>query len=152
MSIDLGNRKHVISTTLVDIDTGKEITLFKRECSRCHFYEDITFDGVIITLRIEQKYDLGNSDPVLDADVYRNISGNKGKKLRNGKWHHALKIFNEKENKMLYEFSFRNLRLRLVAKMMFSLSPRIDAVIVKQEQEQRQIVVVVGVVSCITLV
>ena len=94
MPIHLGNGKNILSMTLVDIGTGKEVILFEREGSRCHFYDDIDFDGYIITLRIDWG-DIRNSDPMLDADVYINVSGNKSKKINTGKWHHTLKDFDE---------------------------------------------------------
>ena len=135
MPIDLGNGKNVLSMKLIDVGTGKEVSLFEREGSRCHFYDDIEFDGYIITLRIDWG-DIRNSDPVMDADVYINNSCAKGKKIRYGKWHHTAKNFDEIENKKLYEFSFGDLKLRLGAKMTFSLSVGIDAKIVKKEQSE----------------
>ena len=117
--------------TLVNLGTGKEVTLFEREGSRCHFYDDIYLDDYIITLRIDWG-DIRNTDPVLDADVCRNILGKKGKKLKNGKWHHTLKDFDEMENRKIYEFSFRDLKLRLSEKMTFPLSLGMDVILVKK--------------------
>ena len=131
MAIDLGKGKNVLSMTLIDLSTGKETTLFERQGSKCHFNEDIYFQNYIITLRIDWG-DIRNSDPVLDADIYQNESGNKGEKLRNGHWHHTLKDFDEDDNLKLYYFSFDQLKLKLAAKMTFSLSVRMDAILEKK--------------------
>ena len=135
MAIDLGNGKNILSMTLVDMSSGKEKTLLERQGSRCHFYEDIYFEGHIITLRVDWG-DIRNTDPVLDADIYQDISGRKGKKLRNGSWHHTLKESNANENRKIYHFSFNHLRLRLGAKMSFSLSVSMDAIIVKEGHDE----------------
>ena len=113
MAIDLGKGKNVLSMTLIDLRTGKETTLFEREGKRCHFYEDIYFQNYIITLRIDWG-DIRNTDPVLDADIYQNDSGKKGKRLRNGHWHNTLKEFDEDYNRKIYDFSFDQLELKLV--------------------------------------
>ena len=135
MPIDLGNGKNVLSMTLFDLRTGKETTLFEHEGSRCHFYKDICFENYIITLRIHWD-DIKNGDPVLDADIYPNISGKKGKKkLRNGPWHHTLKEFDEIENRKIYDFSFKQLNIRLTAKMTFSLSVGMDAILVRKTHD-----------------
>ena len=130
MSISLEDGKSVLSMTIVDIDSGKEQVLFEREGRRCLFNDDIYFEGYIITLRIDWS-DIRNTDPVLDADIYRNHSGQKGKKLRNGIWHQTEKQFDVKENRKIYEFVFNDLRLRLGAKMSFSVPASMDAILVK---------------------
>ncbi|MBI5048446.1 MAG: hypothetical protein HZB54_05840 [Deltaproteobacteria bacterium] len=135
MPIDLGNGKNILSMTLIDMNSGKEITLYEREGSRCHFHEDIYFEGYIITLRVDWG-DMWNTDPVLDADIYQNVSGKKGKKLRNGNWHHTLKEFDANENRKIYDFSFNHLKLRFGAKMSFSLSLSIDAILVKENYDE----------------
>ncbi|MBN1545261.1 MAG: hypothetical protein JW902_01225 [Syntrophaceae bacterium] len=132
MSIDLGNGKSVVSMTLTDLHTGKVSTLFERKGKRCHFHEDIYFENYIITLRVDWG-DIRNTDPVLDADIYRDDSGNKGKKLRNGKWHHTSKQFNEDVNQVVYEFLFDQLKLMLVAKITFALSTGMGAILIKKE-------------------
>jgi len=137
MSIDLGNGKSVVSITLVDCRSGKETILFEREGSRCHFNEDIHFEGYIITLRVDWG-DMRNTDPVLDADIYQNQSGAKGDRLKNGGWHHTLKEFDDKENRRIYNFSFGHLNLRLGAKMSFSQSVSIDAILVTEGNNERQ--------------
>ena len=116
--------------TLIDLSTGKATTLFEREGSRCYFYEDICFQNYIITLRIDWG-DIRNTDPVLDADIYQNDLGKKGKRLRNGFWHHTLKQFDENDNRKIYHFSFDQLKLKLAAKMTFSLSVGMDAILDK---------------------
>lgn len=130
MSIDIGNGTNVLSMVLIDLHTGKETTLFEREGSKCHFYEDIYFEDYIIILRIDWS-DIGNADPVLDADIYQNIAGRKGKKLRNGPWHHTLKEFDETENKKIYAFSFNQLTIKLSAKMTCTKTFTADAILVK---------------------
>ena len=129
MPIDLGNGKSVLAMRLLDLSTGEETTLFEREGSRCHFRDDICFDHFIITLRVDWG-DLRNTDPVLDADIYENISGQKGRRLRNGPWHHTTKNFFPEKNLAVYDFEFQELRLRLSARMTFALGVSMDAIIV----------------------
>jgi len=132
MAINLGNRKSVLAMRLLDISTGQETTLFEREGSRCHFHDDIYFDHFIITLRVDWG-DLRNTDPVLDADIYESIAGQKGRKLRNGPWHHTTKNFVPEENLSVYEFAFQKLRLRLSARITFGLGVGIDAILVDSD-------------------
>jgi len=113
---------------LVDLLTGKEITLFEREGSRCYFYEDINFEDYTITLRIDWD-DIRNTDPVLDADIYQSIPGKKKKKLRNGPWHHTLKDIDESSNRKLYDFTFNHLKLKLATTITFSLSVKVDGIV-----------------------
>lgn len=134
MPIDLGGGKSIVSMTLFDLHTGKETTLFEREGSRCQFHEDIYFKGYIITLRVHWG-DIRNTDPVLDADIYVDVSDKKGKKIRSGKWHHTLKEFSLRDNLPLYEFEFNQLRLRLGAVMTFALSVGMDAIIVSADED-----------------
>lgn len=135
MPIDLGSGKNVLSMSLIDLCTGKEAALFEHEGSRCHFNEDIYFEDYIITLRVGWG-DIRNTAPVLDADIYQNILGKKGKKLRNGNWHHTLKKFDINENRKIYDFLFNQLKLRLCAKMSFSLSVGMDAILVKKGHDE----------------
>jgi hypothetical protein len=137
MPINFGNDKNVLSITLLDLRTGNKTTLFEREGSRCHFYDDIYLKDYIITLRIDWG-DIRNNDPVLDADIYRNISGKKGKKLRYGPWHHTLKEFDENSNRKLYDFTFNELRLTLSATMTFSLSVGIDAILENSDSSDNE--------------
>ena len=132
MPIGVLRDKNVLSISLVNLHTGKETPLFERKGSRCHFYEDIIFEDYIITLRIDWGVIRNTDDPVLDADIYQNNSGRKGKKLRNGPWHHTLKEFNENENRKIYDFSFNHLKLKLSAKMAFSLPVGMDVVLVRE--------------------
>ena len=137
MTIDLGDGKNVLSMTLVDVSTGKEKLLFEREGSRCHFNEDIHFESYIITLRVDWG-DIRNTDPVLDADIYQIVSGKKERKLRNGDWHHTPKKLDPNSNRKIYDFSFGNLRLRLGAKMSFSSSVSLDAILVKEVHDEHK--------------
>ena len=134
MAIALGNGKNILSMTLIDLSSGKETHLFERSESRCHFLEDINYQQYIITLRIDWG-DIRDTDPVLDADIFQNNNGKKGKRLKNGKWHHTLKQFDEQSNKKIYEFSFRDLKLRLSAQMTFSLAVGMDGIIIDLHQE-----------------
>jgi hypothetical protein len=134
MAIDLGNGKKVLSMTLIDLDTGKEIALFERGGSRCFFREDINLENHIVTLRVDWG-DMKNGDPTLDADIYKkNSLGQKGKKIsKTGKkWHHTFKKFDENENRKIYDFSFKELRLRIIAKGTFEQKgPSLDAILFK---------------------
>ena len=133
MAIDLGNGKHVLSISLIDIKNGNEMNLFERHGSKCHFNEDIFFGEYIITLRIDWG-DIQNTDPVLDADIYRNDSGKKGIKIKSGKknWHHTNKTFDASMNMKYYSFSFKELQLNVIAKINFALSLSMDAILIKE--------------------
>ena len=137
MSIDLGGGRSIFSITLVDLDTEEKATLFERKGSKCHFYEDIFLKDYIISLRIDRG-DIRNTDPVLDADIYENISGKKGRRLKNGPWHHTTKQFDDKEDQKIYDFSFNDLRLRLGARMTFLKTFRVDGVIVENKDDSSQ--------------
>ena len=76
--------------------------------------------------------DIQNTDPVLGADIYENNSGEKGRKLRNGQWHHTQKELNIEEGRKVHDFTFENLILCLAAKMSFGLSVQMDTILVKQ--------------------
>ncbi len=128
MAIDLGHGKSILSMSLLDINTGEETTLFKRTGSRCHFRDDIFLDDYIITLRVDWG-DIRDTDPVLDADIYENVSGLKGRKLRNGPWHTTEKKFVPEENLSVYDFNFKELWLRLCTKSIIGLGARMDAII-----------------------
>ncbi len=129
MAIDLGCGKSVLFMSLLELNSGDEMTLFERTGSRCHFSDDIFFDRYIITLRVHWD-DIRNTNPVLDSDIYENVSGSKGRRLRNGPWHHTMKNFIPEENLAVYDFVFRELRLRLSAKMTFAVGVSMDAIIV----------------------
>ena len=132
MSIDLGGGKSIHSMTLIDLDTGEEHPLNEREGSRCFFNDSIYLKDHIITLRIDWG-DIRNTDPVLDADIYRNNLGNRGKKLKNGPWHHTLKQSEIDGDQKIYDVSFKNLRLRLIARMTCSASISASGLIVENE-------------------
>lgn len=132
MAIDLGNGKHVLSMKLVDTNTGKERTLFEREGRYCHFVDDIEHEDLIIRLRIDWK-DIRNSDPVLDAQIYRRILNQKPKEIpKRSEWHHTIKKCDQGSNMKIYEFEFHEVNLKLRAEARFSISTSIDAILTKE--------------------
>jgi hypothetical protein len=119
---------------LVNIDSKEEMTLYEREGSRCFFNENISFGEYIITLRADWD-DVKNGDPVLDADIYKNVSGKKRKKIKNGPWHHTEKEYDKDTNRLIYDFNFQNLNLRLMSQSTFGIGVSLDAILVKQEDK-----------------
>jgi len=110
----LNNSTEIISVEMINIDDGKESTLFERPRSRCHFDEMFRFQNYFIQLRLDWT-DVKNGEPMLDADIWTEINGKKNF-LKKGSWHHTKKKLNEKTGKNVYTFKFRNLILRLTTK------------------------------------
>lgn len=134
MPIKIDKNKYVLSMKLVNIDTNDEMLLFERKGSRCHFNNEIITDGYIICLRVDWG-DIENSDPVLDADVYKNISGGKGKKIK-GHWHHTNKTYDPASNSIIYLFRFKNLQLRLMSKISVAIGVGLDAILVRDNENR----------------
>ncbi|MBW2631238.1 MAG: hypothetical protein JRC90_05665 [Deltaproteobacteria bacterium] len=133
MVIGIDKGKKVLSMKLMNIDSKEEMLLYEREgSSRCLFNEDILFGEYLITLRVDWG-DIRNGDPVLDADIYKNISGRKKKKIRNGPWHHTKKEYDKHSNCLIYEFNFQKLILRLMSQTTFGIGVSMDAILVKRE-------------------
>lgn len=132
MPIQPDKNKHIyiVEMKLINIDTKEEMLLFERKGSRCHFANELTNCDYIIQLRVDWD-DIKNSDPLLDADIYRNIFGRKGKKIRYGSWHHTEKKYDQDSNNTIYLFRFENLQLRLMSKISVSMGIGIDAILEK---------------------
>jgi len=130
MSIRLGNGKKISAMTITDVDSGAQKNLFEREGSKCYFNEDIYFENYMITLRIDWG-DIEKGDPVLDADIYCGYSGIKVKKLKNGPWHHTVKNFDVNANRKIYEFDFKNLKLRLTSQWTVEIEHSTDSFLVE---------------------
>ena len=135
MPIQIGNNKKILSMKLVDIDTKEEMLLFEREGSRCHFSKEFLFGNYIINLRMDWG-DIKNGDPVLDADIYRNISGSKGKRIKNGAWHHTEKRYDQDSRRIIYVFNFKNLQLRLMSQISVSMGISFDAILVREGENE----------------
>jgi len=127
---DKDKQKYILAMKLINIDTREEIPLFEREESICHFANEIITDDYIIVLRIDWS-DIRNSDPVLDADIYKNVSGLKGDRIRTGPWHHTEKKNDPASNKTIYLFKFDNLQLRFMSKISIAVGGFLDAILEK---------------------
>ena len=128
---------YILSLTLVNIDTNEEMLLFQRPESRCHFTQEIKTDDHIIYLRVDWT-DIRNSDPTLDAEVYSNVSGKRGEKLRYGPWHHTERKYDNDSNSIIYLFKFGNMQLRLMSKMSVAMSVGFDAILVKENENEKE--------------
>lgn len=135
MPIQIGKGKKILSMKLVNVDTGEEKPLFERAGSRCHFNEDIFFGDYVINLRVDWG-DIRNSDPVLDANIYRNISGSKGKRKKTGSWHHTEKRYDQDSRRMIYLFKFQNLQLRLMSQISVAMGAGLDAILVEEDEQE----------------
>lgn len=135
MPIQIGNSKNILSMKLVNIDNNEEMPLFERTGSRCHFNKEICFCDYIIYLRVDWGC-IKNSDPVLDADIYRNISGSKGKRIKNGSWHHTEKRYDQDSNRIIYLFKFQNLQLRLMSQISVAMGVGLDAILVREDEKE----------------
>ena len=133
MPIQIDKNKHILSMKLVNVDTNDEMLLFERMGRNCHFNKEILTDDYIIYLRVHWG-DIRNSDPVLDPEVYRNISGKKGKKIRYGSWHHTEKRYDQDSNSKIYLFRFKKLQLRLMSKISVAMGVGLDAILVKENK------------------
>ncbi len=134
MPIQIGKSKQILSMKLMNIDTNKEMPLFERVGSRCHFNEEILTDEYIIYLRVDWG-DIKNSDPLLDADIYRNIAGAKGERIKNGSWHHTEKKYDQDSNQIIYLFKFGNLQLHLMSQISVAMSVGVDAILVREDEK-----------------
>jgi hypothetical protein len=76
---------YIISVKMIEINSGDEEILYKRQGSRCHFKKWFSYNNYEIQLRLDWK-DIINKEPMLDADIRDKTTG---KLLRNGKWHHT---------------------------------------------------------------
>ena len=120
---------------LINIDTNEEMPLFERTGNRCHFNKEILTNDYIIYLRVHWGK-IKNSDPVLDADIYRNISGTKGKRIKNGSWHHTEKRYDQDSNRIIYLFKFKNLQLRLMSQMSVGMGVGLDAILAREDEQE----------------
>jgi hypothetical protein len=120
---DKNKRIYILSMILVNIDTSEEQLLFEKKGSKCHFANEIRTEDYIIYLRVDWS-DIKNTDPVLDADIYRNILGKRGNNPIKTKssWHHTEKTYDLASDSMIYNFNFENLQLRLRSKISVAMS------------------------------
>ena len=127
---DKNKRIYILSMILENIDTNEEQLLFERRGSSCHFANEIRTDDYIINLRVDWS-DIKNTDPVLDADIYRNILGKRGNIIK-GPWHHTDKSYDPTSDSMVYNFSFKNLQLRLRSKISVAMGVGLDVILVRE--------------------
>jgi hypothetical protein len=129
MSIALGGGKSVLAVTLIETTCDQELILFHQPRSKCYFAEDIVHGQYIIALRIDLG-DLQDGEPTMDADVYQNVNGERGKPLKDKKrqWHHT-KLSSASADCRCYDFEFKGLRLRLIAQKTFTQTVMIDCIV-----------------------
>jgi len=113
MRLDPGTE--IKSVTLIDIKTNEEISLFERSGSCCHFRKTIIYKNYFIQLRFDWRDTDKYGEPVLDADIWTEVSGKKVFK-RKGAWHHTKKETDSKTGQWKYTFKFENLELHLTTK------------------------------------
>ena len=133
MPIPLPDGRTALRTVLIERKTGREYVLFERSGKYCHFVTDIEHGEYIIVLRVDWR-DLLDSEPALDADIYRrNSDGQKGKRIPNVEWHHTRLEHCGAEDLRAYSVRFKDLELELVARKTLSLSASLSAYIVNEE-------------------
>ena len=133
----INNSTQIISAKLINSDDGKESTLFQRVGSRQHFMDEFHFQDYLIQLRLDWT-DVRSGDPMLDADIWTEINGEKNF-LRKGPWHHIEKKLDEKTGKRLYSFKFKNLTLNLIAKMTIAKTYSVGTIFVRFAPEAQKL-------------
>ena len=119
-----------VSVTLEDIKTGKKELLYEKErCKKISFKKVFPFEGYDIQLRLDWD-DLVNGEPRLDADIRDKKTG---KMIKKGKWHHTDPIFDINEGRIIYNFVFETLHLRLGVIKTMVIKFTANAVLVKKE-------------------
>ena len=104
-----------------------------REGRKCHFAKKFTFEDYRIQLRLDWS-DIKHGEPVLDADIW-SISEHKW--IKKGPWHHTPKTFDSSTDADIYDFKFRNLKLRLISRTTAGRNLTCRVTIVKPEQENK---------------
>lgn len=136
MAIKLPDGRTSLKTVLVDRSSGREIVLFEREGSRCQFAVDYPYNTYIIALRVDWG-DLEKGDPVLDADIFLNAGGSRGKRIANAEWHHTRLTPTSSGDLRIYAFRFKGLTLELIARKSLALTVGVSACIVNQGTEPK---------------
>lgn len=113
MRLDPGTE--IKSVEFIDVNTNEKIPLSERFGSRCHFRDTIKYKNYFVLLRLDWGDIDKNREPVLDADIWTEVSGKKVYK-RKGVWHHTKKEIDPKTSQWKYIFKFENLELHLIAK------------------------------------
>lgn len=134
MSIKLPDNRNALHTVLLERATGVEHVLFEREGRFCHFAVEYPHKEHIVCLRVDWR-DLEDGDPTLDADIYENVEGAKGRKLPNREWHHTRLTATAPGEVRAYAFRFRDLALDLVARKTLSVSASVSAYIVDPDEQ-----------------
>lgn len=113
MKLDPGTE--IKSVEIIDVDTNEKISLYEKIGSRCHFRDKFKYKNYFVQLRLDWS-DIDNyGEPVLDADIWTEVSGKKIFK-RKGVWHHTKKEIDKKTNQWKYVFKFEDLELHLITK------------------------------------
>lgn len=134
MSIQLPDGRTALKCVLINRLSGREEFLFEREGSLNHFAQDVVHEEYIIRLRIDWK-DLREGEPTLDADIFQNVAGKAGRKLRNQDWHHTRLTPTTSSDIRAYQFQFKDLKLDLIARKSLAVSASLDAYIVDETGE-----------------
>ena len=133
----LNNSTQIISVELINIDDGKESTLFERRGSKCHFNEVFHFQDYFIQLRLHWA-DVKSGEPMLDADIWTEINGKKNFQKK-GSWHHTEKKLDEKTGKKVYTFKFKNLILHLITEKTMAKTFTGDAILMRLAPEAKKV-------------
>jgi len=115
----LNNSTIILSVKLINSDDGTESTLTERPgIPRMHFRERFPSQGYLIQQRLDwDDITDENGNPMLDADIWKEINGKKEMLPKRHPSHHTEKKFDEKTGKKLYPFKFGNLTQHLTTKM-----------------------------------
>ena len=128
MRLDPGTE--IRSVEFIDVNTNEKISLFERIGSCCHFRDTIKYKNYFIQLRLDWNDIDKYREPVLDADIWTEVSGKKVFK-RKSAWHHTRKEIGTKTNQWKYIFKFENLELHLITKKTIAKSLTAKAKIVE---------------------
>lgn len=122
----------IVLIKLINNKDGQETILFERKNSHCFFRELIKYEGYFIQLRLDWKDLDRHNEPILDADIWKEINGKK-KYKRKGHWHNTIKRLDPKTGQWKYLFKFENLELQLVTIKTIRRSISAKAKIVKNK-------------------
>jgi hypothetical protein len=121
----------IVDVTVVNMEDGTEKKLFERKGSKCHFVEDFEYNEYIIQLRLDWN-DISSGDPVLDADIWAKPRC-KENRLKNGRWHHTKKEFDQKAGSKIYFFKFKNFEFKIKARVTVAKDTR-NVIIIKRKK------------------
>lgn len=125
----LNDSTEIINVTVINTVDGTEEKLCEIKDSKCLFCKEFDYKDYVICLRLDWR-DIRNSEPTLDADIWRKPKNRKNR-LRKGPWHHTEKKFDLNIGRYIYTFEFESLKLCLGTKTTAASNILCDVRIVK---------------------